>query len=163
MFKNKYLLWILMQIMLYLIKKNDLILQVHDNMGDAALWVFICAVVAVGSTAITYYIWNVEVEEQAAALGQAYKKYNEIVINDQEIKPSEFLELQKQTDYANMYLISRSILLTGLTVILIGSVCYGYLNLEEYRNLVRYYRIINGIWNDGKVPNIKEWRECDNQ
>lgn len=165
--KNKYILLIITKISIYLVKTSDytFTLNVHDGMGDAAIWVLISAVGAASSMIIMYYIWKVDLVTNGVALAKNWIEYHEIIEKDEEIKPSKFLKLQNEANFfpINSYIYSRAGILSVCTVVLIFSISYGVISLDDYMEHVQIYRKWNGILNDGKIPEIKEWKEDGNQ
>lgn len=163
--KNKYILLIIMKISIYLVKTSDytftFILN-HNDMGEAAIAVFLCAAGVVSSIIVIYYIWNID-EKTAVVLAQGWKEHNEILIKDEEIKLSEFLKLQNKVSALNEYSWSRATVLTFCTGLLFISIIFGIISFDEYREFVRYYKIANGIWNNGKTPAIGTGRYEDGE
>ena len=158
--KNKLILWIVMQIMLYLIKTNDNLIL--SGMEESILNVIGCIVVSVGSIAILYNTLS-DIKEVVKTLNLIEIKCEDIIAKDEPIKPSEYKVLNEKLEEA-VYVINKKVGLTFLFVIVITvSIYIGVENFNEYRKHVEIYRKWNGIWNDGKIPEVKEWRECGNQ
>lgn len=168
MLKNKYIYWIVAQIAIYIIKYNDSMLYwITDNMKIAALLVLIGATGTVGALSGLYSLFKMATEDESI---KVYKKleenYNEIIKENKDIKPTEFLEVRKvlKIAYANVenQLIKESIIFSCCMMTLLISLSLGYISLEDYKAAVKLYRILNGKCNDGPVK-FQEWRENENQ
>lgn len=162
--KNKYLVWMVMQIIIYFIKKNDLILQkIHEDMGSAAIWVGICAVVGLVSIIIGYKTFGINLKE-VAKMDPDVVKFEEMINNEYiYVKPLEFTKLYDSANVTYSLVNSSWTGIMGIvTFSLVVSILYGIISFEDYMEFVKWHRRVNGIANDGKMPVIKEWYENGN-
>lgn len=146
--KNKYLIWMVMQIIVYFIKRGDFLIL--NNMEESGWLLVSCIAIITGSVILICNIWDIDNDtNEAWYLIEA--RYNEVIAKDEPIKPSEYEALKNEVHETDKIIVGKlkwSMLL--ITIIVLSSIV-GIENLYTYKRYVHYYKIANGILNDGKA------------